>query len=172
VLQTWLMSISWLPMFAVLFLGISTFAEFLCVLLYAYLFPKLPIVKYYRSKAASEGSKTVSADLAAAGIQTPADHQVFPLFFFFGVHFLEKMTIISHIACCSRISSMALSKIYFLPFLQASDVAKSPERLSNKQLLFQNIDYALDLYLIYVLTLSIFPGFLYENTGEHQLGTW
>ncbi|KAG6776950.1 hypothetical protein POTOM_016741 [Populus tomentosa] len=112
-----------------LFLGISTFAEFLCVLLYAYLFPKLPIVKYYRSKAASEGSKTVSADLAAAGIQTPADHQ-------------------------------------------ASDVAKSPERLSNKQLLFQNIDYALDLYLIYVLTLSIFPGFLYENTGEHQLGTW
>jgi equilibrative nucleoside transporter 1/2/3 len=67
---------------------------------------------------------------------------------------------------------MALSKIYDLPFLQASDVAKSPERLSNKQLLFQNIDYALDLYLIYVLTLSIFPGFLYENTGEHQLGTW
>ena len=80
-LQAWLMSISWLPMFAVLFLGISTFAEFLCVLLYAYLFPKLPIVKYYRSKAASEGSKTVSADLAAAGIQTPADHQVFPPFF-------------------------------------------------------------------------------------------
>lgn len=112
-----------------LFLGISTFAEFLCVLLYAYLFPKLPIVKYYRSKAASEGSKTVSADLAAAGIQTPADHQ-------------------------------------------AADVVKSPERLSKKQLLFQNIDYALDLYLIYVLTLSIFPGFLYENTGEHQLGTW
>ncbi|KAJ6367608.1 hypothetical protein OIU78_000219 [Salix suchowensis] len=90
-----------------LFLGISTFAEFL----------------------SSEGSKTVSADLAAAGIQTPADNQ-------------------------------------------AADVVKSPERLSNKQLLFQNIDYALDLYLIYVLTLSIFPGFLYENTGEHQLRTW
>ncbi|KAI5570499.1 hypothetical protein BDE02_11G033200 [Populus trichocarpa] len=114
-------------MFAVLFLGISTFLEFLCVLLYAYLFPKLPIVKYYRSKAASEGSKTVSADLAAAGIQTPANQE-------------------------------------------AADVAKPPERLSNKQLIFQNIDYALDLYLIYVLTLSIFPGFVFENTGKHKLG--
>jgi equilibrative nucleoside transporter 1/2/3 len=30
-------------------------------------------VKYYRSKAASEGSKTVAADLAAAGIQTKID---------------------------------------------------------------------------------------------------
>jgi equilibrative nucleoside transporter 1/2/3 len=68
-------------MFAVLFLGISIFLEFLCVLLYAYLFPKLPIVKYYRSKAASEGSKTVSADLAAAGIQTPANQEVLLLFF-------------------------------------------------------------------------------------------
>lgn len=34
-----------------------------------------------------------------------------------------------------------------------------------------NIDYALDLFLIYVLTLSIFPGFIFENTGKHQLGT-
>lgn len=54
--------------FPVLFLAMSTFFEFLCILLYAMVFPKLPIVKYYRSKAASEGSKTVSADLAAAGI--------------------------------------------------------------------------------------------------------
>ncbi|XP_061982836.1 equilibrative nucleotide transporter 3-like [Populus nigra] len=111
----------------VLFLGISTFLEFLCVLLYAYLFPKLPIVKYCRSKAAAEGSKTVSADLAAAGIQTLANQE-------------------------------------------AADVAKPRERLSNKQLIFQNIDYALDLYLIYVLTLSIFPGFVFENTGKHKLG--
>ncbi|KAM1320150.1 hypothetical protein EV2_005282 [Malus domestica] len=36
----------------------------------------------------------------------------------------------------------------------------------------QNIDFCLDLFLIYVLTLSIFPGFIYENTGNHQLGTW
>lgn len=55
---------------------------------------------------------------------------------------------------------------------QAGDDAKQLQRLSTKQLFFQNIDYALDLYLIYVLTLSIFPGFLYENTGTHKLGSW
>ncbi|KAF3782283.1 Equilibrative nucleotide transporter 3 [Nymphaea thermarum] len=47
---------------------------------------------------------------------------------------------------------------------------KDFQRFSNKQLLIQNIDYAIDLYLIYVLTLSIFPGFLYEDTGSHSLG--
>lgn len=108
---------------AMLFLAISTIFEFLCILLYAFFFPKLPIVKYYRSKAASEGSRTVSADLAAAGIEDVVD-------------------------------------------------AKEQERLSNKQLFLQNMDYALDLFLIYVLTLSIFPGFLYENTGKHRLGSW
>lgn len=30
----------------------------------------------------------------------------------------------------------------------------------------------MNLFLIYVWTLSIFPGFLYENTGQHGLGTW
>ena len=59
-----------------LFLAISALFEFLCVILYDFFFPKLPIVKYYRSKAASEGSKTVSADLAAAGIQVEADQEV------------------------------------------------------------------------------------------------
>ncbi|MCI17413.1 equilibrative nucleotide transporter 3-like, partial [Trifolium medium] len=29
-----------------------------------------------------------------------------------------------------------------------------------------------DLFLTYVLTLSIFPGFLSEDTGSHSLGTW
>ncbi|KAF3775721.1 Equilibrative nucleotide transporter 3 [Nymphaea thermarum] len=97
------------------------FIQLACVLLYAFVFPKLEIVKYYRSKAASEGSKTVSADLAAAGVlqDTQTD--------------LEN--------------------------------PKDFQRFSNKQLLIQNIDYAIDLYLIYVLTLSIFPGFLYEDTG-------
>ncbi|KAF5956199.1 hypothetical protein HYC85_009055 [Camellia sinensis] len=107
-----------------LFLAISTFFEFLCILLYAFIFPKLPIVKYYRSKAASEGSKTVSADLAAGGIHMEAT--------------------------------------------QGAEDDDEQQRLSNKQLFNQNIDYALDLYLIYVLTLSIFPGFLYENTGSHH----
>ncbi|CAL5083471.1 unnamed protein product [Urochloa decumbens] len=54
---------------AMLFFSISCFFELLCVLLYAFIFPKLPIVKYYRSKAASEGSLTVAADLAAGRIQ-------------------------------------------------------------------------------------------------------
>lgn len=53
-----------------LFLAISTFCEFLCIFLYAFVFAKLPIVKHFRKKAALEGSKTVSADLAAAGIKT------------------------------------------------------------------------------------------------------
>uniref|UniRef100_A0A803NZG0 Equilibrative nucleotide transporter 3-like n=2 Tax=Cannabis sativa TaxID=3483 RepID=A0A803NZG0_CANSA len=109
-----------------LFLAIASFFEFLCILLYAFVFPKLPIVRYFRKKAASEGSKTVAADLAAAG-----DGQ--------GIN---------------------------------QDNSKFSQRLSNKQLILQNIDYCLDLFLIYVLTLSIFPGFLYENTGTHNLGSW
>lgn len=56
--------------------------------------------------------------------------------------------------------------------LQAEEDPKQLERLSNKELLLQNIDYALDMFLIYVLTLSIFPGFLSEDTGSHGLGTW
>ncbi|XP_019160463.1 PREDICTED: equilibrative nucleotide transporter 3-like [Ipomoea nil] len=112
----------------ILFLAISTFFEFLCIVLYAFAFPKFPIVKYYRSKAASEGSKTVAADLAAVGIKAPTQ--------------------------------------------TGDDANTQVGRLSNKELFLQNIDYALDLYLIYVLTLSIFPGFLYENTGTHNLGSW
>ncbi|MED6173266.1 Epsin-3, clathrin recruitment and traffic between the Golgi and endosome [Stylosanthes scabra] len=113
---------------AILFFAISTFFELVCVLLYAFVFPKIPIVKYYRSKAASEGSKTVSADLAAGGIQTLPE----------GVEGYEK----------------------------------EAERKGLKQLLLENIDYALDMFLIYTLTLSIFPGFLSEDTGSHSLGTW
>ncbi|CAN1810877.1 Equilibrative nucleotide transporter 3 [Linum perenne] len=112
---------------AELFLAISAFMELLCFLLYAFYVPKLPIVKHYRAKAAKEGSKTVTADLKAAGIQTPTE---------------------------------------------LGDGSKPAERLTTKQLLLQNIDYALDLYLIYVLTLSIFPGFISEDTGKHQLGSW
>lgn len=113
---------------AILFFAISTFFELLCVVLYAFIFPKIPIVKYFRSKAASEGSKTVSSDLAAGGIQT-------------------------------------------LPG-EGNEYTKDTERKGNKQLLLENIDYALDMFLIYALTLSIFPGFLSEDTGSHSLGTW
>ncbi|KAK7838950.1 equilibrative nucleotide transporter 3 [Quercus suber] len=83
---------------------------FLCILLYAIVFAKLPIVKYYRSKAASEGSKTVSSDLAAAGIQTNSNQG--------------------------------------------------------------NIDYAIGLFLIYVLTLSIIPGFLYAPVLIAMYNVW
>ncbi|KAF6163343.1 hypothetical protein GIB67_025207 [Kingdonia uniflora] len=114
---------------ALMFFGISFIFELLCLLLYAYIFPKLPIVKFYRSKASSEGSKTVAADLAAGGIQA-------------------------------------------LPTDRDEEDPKRLERLSNKQLLMQNIDYAADMFLIYLLTLSIFPGFLSEDTGKHKLGSW
>ncbi|CAN1855233.1 Equilibrative nucleotide transporter 3, partial [Linum perenne] len=94
-----------------LFLAIASFMELLCFLLYAFYVPKLPIVRYYRAKAAKEGSKT-------------------------------------------------------------GDDSKPMERLTMKELLILNWDYALDLFLIYVLTLSIFPGFISEDTGTHQLGSW
>ncbi|KAJ1291404.1 hypothetical protein BS78_02G312800 [Paspalum vaginatum] len=113
---------------AMLFCSISCFFALLCVLLYAFVFPKLPVVKFYRSKAAYEGSLTVTADLAAGGIK----RQPNPL----------------------------------------AEENPSAERLNNKELLHQNMDYALDLFLIYVVTLSIFPGFLAEDTGSHSLGSW
>ncbi|CAN6972303.1 unnamed protein product [Brassica rapa subsp. trilocularis] len=112
---------------ALIFLTISALIQFLCVMLYAYVFPKLPIVKYYRRKAASEGSKTVTADLAAAGIKSPS---------------------------------------------YLTDDVSSYQRLNKKEILHQNIDYAMNLSLTYILSLSIFPGFLYENTGQHGLGSW
>ena len=62
--------------FAVLFLSISTLFEFLCIFLYANVFGKLPIVKHYRKKAALEGSKTVTSDLAAAGIHAKDNEDV------------------------------------------------------------------------------------------------
>ncbi|KAJ1700745.1 hypothetical protein LUZ63_000524 [Rhynchospora breviuscula] len=114
---------------ALLFFAITCFFELLCFFLYAYVFPKIPIVKNYRMKAASEGSLTVAADLAAGGIK----HR-------------------------SQIAD--------------EEGLGSPGRLSTKDLLLQNIDHAISLYLIYVLTLSIFPGFLSEDTGSHSLGSW
>ncbi|KAJ8617911.1 hypothetical protein MRB53_014097 [Persea americana] len=114
---------------AILFFAISAVFELLCVFLYAYVFPNLPIVNYYRSKAASEGSATVTADLAAGGIQVQLNSRV-------------------------------------------EEDPKQQERLSNKQLFSQNIDYAVAMIMIYLLTLSIFPGFLSEDTGKHNLGSW
>lgn len=56
--------------------------------------------------------------------------------------------------------------------MQDEEDSKKMERLSNMELLNQNIDYAIGLFLIYVLTLSVFPGFLSEDLGKHSLGEW
>ncbi|WOL18095.1 equilibrative nucleotide transporter 3-like isoform X2 [Canna indica] len=114
---------------AILFFAISTAFELFCVLLYAFVFPKLAIVKYYRAKAATEGSLTVAADLVAAGVKTSDNQEV-------------------------------------------EEGRKVVDRLSTKQLIMDNLDYGIDLFLLYVLTLSIFPGFLSEDSGSHSLGSW
>ncbi|XP_057820822.1 equilibrative nucleotide transporter 3 [Cryptomeria japonica] len=113
---------------ALLFFSISTLYELFCVFLYTFIFPRLKVVNYYRSKAASEGSKTVVADLAAGGIAVSDQNDV--------------------------------------------EESKAKERLNNKELLKQNIDFGLDIFITYILTLSIFPGFLSEDTGKHGLGSW
>uniref|UniRef100_A0A2N9GMQ3 Uncharacterized protein n=1 Tax=Fagus sylvatica TaxID=28930 RepID=A0A2N9GMQ3_FAGSY len=66
-------------------------------------------------------------------------------------------------------TSGTLSSALRLLTKAADEDPKQLERLSNKELLLQNIDYALDVFLLYALTLSIFPGFLSENTGSHSL---
>ncbi|KAL3633011.1 hypothetical protein CASFOL_025995 [Castilleja foliolosa] len=104
-----------------LYLSISTFVEFMCIFVYAYIFAELPIVKHFRKKAALSGLR------ALADVQTTNE--------------------------------------------MADDVI-SHERQSNRELLLQNIDYAFGVYLTYALTFSIFPGFLYENTGNHKLQSW
>ncbi|KAF8766026.1 hypothetical protein HU200_007868 [Digitaria exilis] len=104
---------------ATLFSTISCFFGLLC----------LSIVTFYRSKAACEGSLTVTADLAAGGIQTNHD----------------------------PVSPENPARI---------------ERWSTMKLLFENKDYVLDLFLIYLLTFAIIPGFLAEDTGSHSMGSW
>lgn len=55
--------------------------------------------------------------------------------------------------------------------LKEEDIG-DPQRLNNRELLRQNLDYLFNLFIIFVVTLSIFPGFLSEDTGKHQLGSW
>jgi solute carrier family 29 (equilibrative nucleoside transporter), member 1/2/3 len=62
--------------------------------------------------------------------------------------------------------------VIIISLFQDEDHAHKQERKGNKELFFENIDYLLDMFLIYALTLSIFPGFLSEDTGAHSLGTW
>ncbi|CAN6546550.1 unnamed protein product [Malus baccata var. baccata] len=71
-------------------------------------------------------------------------------------------------------SMLTISDYYYnlFPVSVSNDAKVVPTRLSTMQIFKQNIDFCLDLFLIYVLTLSIFPGFIFENTGKHQLGSW
>lgn len=57
-------------------------------------------------------------------------------------------------------------------FQKSIEEATLPERLTNKQLLSENTDYAVGIVVVGVISLLIFPGFLSENTGKHSLGSW
>jgi hypothetical protein len=46
------------------------------------------------------------------------------------------------------------------------------QRLTIRQLIAKNADYAFAIFVVYTLSLSIFPGFLSEDTGQHHLGSW
>ncbi|GFP82766.1 equilibrative nucleotide transporter 3 [Phtheirospermum japonicum] len=111
-----------------LYMGISTFVEFMCIFMYAYIFAKIPIVKHFRKKAALDRSRALAANVVV-------DVQI----------------------------NNEMLSFYYL---------QVDERQSNKELVLQNIDYTSGVFLIYALTFSIFPGFLYENTGTHKLGSW
>ncbi|RZR84734.1 hypothetical protein BHM03_00011604, partial [Ensete ventricosum] len=74
--------------------------------------------------------------------------------------------------CLFSWNSMLTIEDYYVYLFPVEEDPKLKERLNNRQLLLQNIDYAVDMFLIYVLTLSIFPGFLSEDTGSHSLGSW
>jgi len=67
-------------------------------------------------------------------------------------------------------ANLAAGEIQNRPNPTSDEDPACVERLSTKQLLLQNIDYALDMFLIYKVL--IFPGFLAEDTGSHSLGPW
>ncbi|MCO5588872.1 hypothetical protein L7F22_042832 [Adiantum nelumboides] len=114
---------------ALTFFFISTFFVLICIVLYAFVFPHLEVVKYYRTIAASQGAKTIAPDLITAGMASASPEQ-------------------------------------------DPEANKQGCRLSTLQLFVQNIDLVAALFLVYTLSLSIFPGFLAEDTGSHHLGSW
>ncbi|GJU95022.1 equilibrative nucleotide transporter 3 [Tanacetum coccineum] len=61
---------------ALLFLAISIVFQFQCAFFYAFVFPNLPVVKYYRAKAAGEGSKTIASNLSIVGAENGFDQHV------------------------------------------------------------------------------------------------
>ncbi|KAG0483902.1 hypothetical protein HPP92_011986 [Vanilla planifolia] len=75
-------------------------------------------------------------------------------------------------------ADLAAAKSQVMSKLEAKESTTNNEdpqqlsRLTTGQLLIKNLDYCLDLYLIYTITFSIVPGFLSEDTGNHSLGSW
>jgi equilibrative nucleoside transporter 1/2/3 len=73
----------------------------------------------------------------------------------------------------AELASNEFRRAQFLYWIvQDAEVGNNRSRKTTTELFRENWDYALMLVLIYLLSLSIFPGFLYEDTGKHQLGDW
>ena len=143
------------------FFAISVFAELVGFVLYAFVFPKLQAVKRFRISAQEQGALTVKDDLAAAGL--PADHV--------RITSLHQQGDNEHTFHAIR-DLLKYENPNRCPCAQDDEVAKPPTRLTVWQLAVRNWDYLVDQIVIYTVSLSIFPGFLYEDTGNHELGTW
>ncbi|CAL5072168.1 unnamed protein product [Urochloa decumbens] len=116
-----------------------------------------------------------SAGMAASGAITSALRLVTKAAFENSRDGLRKGALLFFSISCLFALLCFLLYAYAFPRHPSSSVEEGPappERLSNKQLLMQNADYALHMFLIYLLTLSVFPGFLAEDVGSHSLGSW
>lgn len=56
--------------------------------------------------------------------------------------------------------------------MQDVEAPRYVRRLNKRDLMLLYSDLAVTLFSVYVLTFSIFPGFLSEDTGKHSLGDW
>lgn len=81
---------------------------------------------------------------------------------------------------CVVIYALMFPKLSIVQNYQAHSVSTELETAQesgvlpagNLELAHENIYKLISLFLTYALTLSIFPGFLYENTGKHELNSW
>lgn len=81
---------------------------------------------------------------------------------------------------CVVIYALMFPKLSIVQNYQAHSVSNQLETaeesrvlpVGNLELAHENSYKLISLFLTYALTLSIFPGFLYENTGKHELNSW
>lgn len=81
---------------------------------------------------------------------------------------------------CVVIYALLFPKLSIVQNYQAHSVSNQMETtevsrvlpIDNLQLARENIYKLISLFLTYAMTLSIFPGFLFENTGKHELNSW